>query len=75
MEEDDFLTHIWPRLSETLKGKTLSLELLWLILEINAKFPKVFNKERTHEIFERKKLIGQELIKDVAELLMVRFLL
>ena len=74
LEEEDFLTHIWPRMSETFKGKALSLELLWLILEINSKFPNVFNKERTYEIFERKKLIGQELIKDVAEMLMVRFL-
>ena len=71
LNEEDFLEHVWPRLGESLKSKAMSLELVWLLLEIHTKFPNVFNKERTKEVFERKKFIGQELIKDVADLLMV----
>jgi hypothetical protein len=72
LEEDDFLTHVWPKLSTGLKSKALSLELIWLVMEIHTKYPNVFNKERTKEVFERKKFISQEFIKEVADLLMVR---
>ncbi len=72
LEEEDFLAHVWPKLSTALKSKPLSLELIWLLTEIHTKYPNVFNKERTKEFFERKKFISQEFIKDVADLLMVR---
>jgi hypothetical protein len=65
------VTHAWPKLSESLKSKTLSLESLWLVVEINDRFANVFNKERTHETFGRKKLICPEFLQDVSALFMV----
>ena len=71
LDEEDFVEHVLPRLEASFKSSATSLELIWLLLEIHTKFPNVFNKERSKELFERKKFIGQDFIKDVADLLMV----
>ena len=73
-DESEFISRAWPRLSDQFKSKPMSLESLWLIVEIKQKFSGVFNKERTMEAFDRKKLLDQKLIQDVAEMLMVGFL-
>lgn len=73
--EADFAEHIWPKISEKLhfKGDAAKIESLWLLLEINGHFKKVPTKAFLVEHFGRKKLLHEDLPKEIAQILMVRF--
>jgi len=73
--EEEFTKHFWPKFVESVKSENLSFETLWLILEINSKFPKFFNQSRNKLVFGRQKFVSDELMKSVTELLMVKFIL
>jgi len=73
LTESDFTSHALPRLTNTFKSKTLTLESLWLIVETRIKFGAVFDKETTLETFGRKQYFDQEFVKNVADLFTVNF--
>ena len=50
LNEEDFLEHVWPRLGESLKSKAMSLELVWLLLEIHTKFIRTATYGETLQI-------------------------
>ena len=73
VSNEDFLEHVWPKLSNGVvwKGPGAKIECLWLLLEINAAFPKIPPKSYLQEYFKRKKLLSEELPQEIADVLMV----
>lgn len=70
LTEKSFGKHVWTRIVDNFKTKALAFETLWLMLEINSKFPKFFNPPRNQEVFGRSKIIDPEFLKTVADILM-----
>ena len=77
ISNEDFLEHVWPKLSNGVvwKGPGAKIECLWLLLEINAAFPKIPPKSYLQEHFKRKKLLSEELPQEIADVLMVNHII
>ena len=53
--------------------EALSLESVWVLLQVHTTFPSVISKSFVKEAFKRKKFIDDELARTVADLVMVRY--
>ena len=51
----------------------MSLESVWVLLQVHTTFPSVISKSFVKEAFKRKKFIDDELARTVADLVMVRY--
>ena len=71
LSAEDFAT-LWPQISEKLqwKGEAAKLETFWLLLEIATIFPKMPPKTYVLEHFNRKKLLDEELVDELFNVLM-----
>ena len=64
---------IWPLIQDKCiwRGSEAKIENMWLLLEIHEKFPVIPNKGDLQVHFQRKKLLTEDLGKEIAEILMV----
>ena len=75
IDSADFSEHIWPSFAknEAWFGKNAKIEAIWLLLEISTAFPKMPPKSYVQEHLKRKKVMGEALATEIAEVLMVRY--
>ena len=71
IDENDFAEKIWPLIQDKCRwrGSEAKIENMWLLLEIHEKFPAIPNKGDLQVHFQRKKLLTEDLGKEIAEIL------
>ena len=72
---DEVKTDVWPAIrgSRQWKGDDLSLESLWILLEIQDKTPTVLEKRFLIENFDSDRLISQTFAAEAGKMLLVSF--
>jgi len=70
VNDKEFAQFIWPKLMERLKAG-LTMENLWLILEVHSRYPNFFTPAQTKLIFGRKHLFNDEFLSGAIDLFMV----
>lgn len=54
------------------EGTAASLDSHWVLMEVLARFPKVFDKQFVKDTFGRKELLNADFSAKVADLIMVK---